>query len=383
MSDRATSPRPAAAQASARTKVPRRLLMSVDAVGGIWRYAMDLAGALRETGVETVFVGFGPAPSANQRREANRIGVLEWLPVPPDWMADDEADLDPISDRLTELAHKHAVELLHLNLPSQAVGLQLQIPIVVVSHSCVTTWFEAVRACGLPEYWLWQKTRNRRGFDRADMVLAPSRSHAAALTRCYGTIDNLSVVHNASSAPCLRPVKECFVFAAGRWWDEGKNGVLLDRAASRIRWPVVMAGACEGPGGEWLAIKHAEHLGELSHDRTMALMSRAAIVVSPSLYEPFGLAALEAARCGAALVLSDIDTYRELWDGSALFADPRDPEALADSLDRLARDADLRAELGHGARRRSSQFTLEAQRDAMLDVYRRAMRASGRLTAAE
>lgn len=381
--NRAASPRPATAGVNACTKVPRRLMMSVDAVGGIWRYAMDLAGAMRQTGIETVFVGFGPAPSASQRREANRIGVLEWLPAPPDWMADDEADLDSIADRLTELSLKHAVELLHLNLPSQAVGLQVQIPIVVVSHSCVTTWFEAVRASGLPEHWLWQKTRNRQGFDRADMVLAPSRSQAAALTRCYGQIDNLVVVHNASTAPCPRPVKECFVFAAGRWWDEGKNGVVLDRAAARVRWPVVMAGACEGPSGGRLAIEHAEHLGELSHDRTMALMSRAAVVVSPSLYEPFGLAALEAARSGAALVLSDIDTYRELWDGSALFADPRDPAAFADSLERLSRDADLRDELGQAARLRSSEFTVGAQRDAMLNVYGRAISASGRLTAAE
>ncbi|ASY66061.1 Glycosyltransferase (plasmid) [Sinorhizobium sojae CCBAU 05684] len=383
MSNRAASPRPATAGVNARTKVPRRILMSIDAVGGIWRYAMDLAQGIRESGIETVFVGYGPAPSASQRREANRIGVLEWLSVSPDWMADDEAGLDSIADRLTELSLKHAVELLHLNLPSQAVGLQLQIPIVVVSHSCVTTWFEAVRGSGLPEHWLWQKTRNRRGFDRADLVLAPSRSHAAALTRCYGQIDDLMVVHNASRSPCPRPVKECFVFAAGRWWDEGKNGVALDRAAARFRWPVAMAGACEGPCGERLAIEHAEHLGELSHDRTMALMSRAAIVVSPSLYEPFGLAALEAARSGAALVLSDIDTYRELWDGAALFADPRDPAAFAGSLERLARDTDLRAELGQSARLRSSEFTVEAQRDAMLDVYGRAMRASGRLTAAE
>ena len=41
-----------------------RLLMTVDAIGGVWRYAMDLAAELRDHGVETVFACLGPAPSA-------------------------------------------------------------------------------------------------------------------------------------------------------------------------------------------------------------------------------------------------------------------------------------------------------------------------------
>lgn len=382
MSDRVPPIRQSAYERSDRRQ-PRRVLMSVDAVGGVWRYAMDLAEAMRASGVETVFVGFGPTPSEGQRREASRIGMLEWLAVQPDWMVEDEAALDGVSERLAELCLKHSADLVHLNLPSQAAGLAPQIPVVAVSHSCVATWFEAVRSSGLPAHWLWQKRRNRDGFDRADVVLAPSRSHAAALIRSYGQIDNLMVVRNSSRAPCRMAAKESFVFAAGRWWDEGKNGAVLDRAAAWMRWPLVVAGSCTGPNGEHLAFAHAEHLGELNHERTMVLMSKAAIVISPSIYEPFGLAPLEAARTGAALVLSDIDTYREIWDGASLFADPREPRAFADAVDRLAIDAGLRAEMGRRARQRSGDFTLAAQRDAMLDVYRRAMRRPSRLTAAE
>ena len=52
------------------------------------------------------------------------------------------------------------------------------------------------------------------------------------------------------------------------------------------------------------------------------MMARTAVFVSPALYEPFGLAVLEAAQAGCALVLSDIPTFRELWDGVALFVAP-------------------------------------------------------------
>ncbi|WFU50558.1 glycosyltransferase family 4 protein [Sinorhizobium terangae] len=383
MSDRAGSALGTLGHDGTGGRLPRRIIMSVDAVGGVWRYAMDLSDAIRAAGVETLFIGFGPEPSTHQRREATRIGTLEWFAAPLDWMAGEESELDVVADLLTELSLRHSVDLLHLNLPSQAAGLPAQTPVVVVSHSCVATWFDTVRASGLPREWFWQKRLNRVGFDRADVVLAPSSSHAAGLVRCYGQIDNLKVVHNGSRNSYPVMPKQNFVFAAGRWWDEGKNGAVLDQAAAYIRWPVLMAGACDGPNRERLAIQHADYRGELSHDQTLALMSKAAIVVSPSIYEPFGLVALEAACAGAALVLADIDTYRELWDGAAMFADPGDPVAIANTVNALAEDAVLRAELGQRARLRSSDFSIEAHRDAVLAAYRQAMRGSPRLTAAE
>jgi glycosyltransferase involved in cell wall biosynthesis len=99
-------------------------------------------------------------------------------------------------------------------------------------------------------------------------------------------------------------------------------------------------------------------------------MARAGIVASPSLYEPFGLAALEGALAGAALVLSDIPTYRELWDEAALFAPAGDPDALRHALNRLARDTDLRLELRQKARARATQFSPAAQATQMRAIYR-------------
>ena len=63
-------------------------------------------------------------------------------------------------------------------------------------------------------------------------------------------MDKLHVVANATAMAGPPNADEPIVFAAGRWWDEGKNARTLDAAAAQSRWPVVMAGAVSGPNGQ-------------------------------------------------------------------------------------------------------------------------------------
>ena len=370
---------PAAANGNSTEPPPRRVLMSMDAVGGVWRYAMDLASALREQGFSFVFAGFGPKPSVAQVEEAQRFGALVWVDAPLDWTTQTETALDVIPQLLAQLVDEHRVDLLHLNLPSQAYKLQVDVPVLVVSHSCVVTWFAAVRNEPVPLDWRWQQRRNRGGLDVADAVVAPSQTHAEMLRRSYGPINNLSVVYNGAHATPAALEKADLVFAAGRWWDDGKNGRVLDQAAEHSVWPVVMAGANKGPNGQHLALQHADHRGELPHHAVKALMAEAAIVASPSLYEPFGLAPLEAAGARAALVLADIPTYRELWDGVALFAGPHDPEAFAARINQLAGDPAMRAELAAAGQERAQRFNVGAQATAMAELYRKLLPSGVRL----
>jgi glycosyltransferase involved in cell wall biosynthesis len=362
---------------------PWRILMTLDAVGGVWQYALDLATGLRQEGCETVFAGFGPKPSAQQLREAESIGRVVWMRMPLDWMSEEESAVATVPALIADLAEREGIDLVHLNVPSQAAGLVATAPVLVVSHSCVVTWFAAVRGQVVPGAWQWQARLNRMGFDRADAVLAPSRSHADLLQTVYGHIAGLDVVYNASRVTDLGLPKKKFVFAAGRWWDDGKNGAVLDSAARQVDWPVIMAGASKGPGGQSLAICNAVARGELPHNEAMILLAQAAIFVSPSLYEPFGLAPLEAARSGSALVLADIATYRELWDGAALFADARDPDAFADIINRLARDPAHRCELARRARKASRRFSSQYQTHAMVRHYRRLLSSKIATTAAD
>ncbi len=82
---------------------------------------------------------------------------------------------------------------------------------------------------------------------------------------------------------------------------------------------------------------------------------------------------LEAASCARPMVATDVPGCREICrDGeTGLLVPPRDPEALADALERLARDSALRAELGRNARALvEREFSAEIVAEKTLRLYR-------------
>ena len=71
--------------------------------------------------------------------------------------------------------------------------------------------------------------------------------------------------------------------------------------------------------------------------------------------------------------MADIPTFRELWEGAALFVSPQDDTALAVVLDELLEDADRARRLGRLAAERAEQFSLEAMVEGTLAVYAEAL----------
>jgi glycosyltransferase involved in cell wall biosynthesis len=345
-----------------------KVLMTVDAVGGIWRYAMDLGTALAPRGVEVVFAGLGPRPSAAQVAAAP--GEVVWGAAPLDWMAADADALTGVAPWLAGLAGRHRADVIQLNMPTQGAGLAPGVAVVSVCHSCLPTWFRAVEDRTPPPEFAWHADLARRGFARSRAVVAPSAAHAAAVASVHG-LHGVAVVPNAAAVALAAPGGGEGIVAVGRWWDRGKNGAVLAAAAGATTQSVTLVGALEGPDGQCLAPGGARTTGPLPHDEAVRRVAAAAIFVSPSLYEPFGLAALEAARLGRPLVLADIPTYRGIWDGAAAFFDPRDARSLAALLDRLSADPDRRHAMGAAAQDRAVRFSPAAQAAAMTEIYRR------------
>lgn len=112
-------------------------------------------------------------------------------------------------------------------------------------------------------------------------------------------------------------------------------------------------------------------LGYRPHADVMAAMMRAAIVAVPSRWEePFGLSALEALACGAALVCSSRGGLPEVAGEAALYADPDVPGDLAAAMLRLAEDAALRGRLSVAGRARAATFSADRAAAALLALRR-------------
>ena len=79
----------------------------------------------------------------------------------------------------------------------------------------------------------------------------------------------------------------------------------------------------------------------------------------PARFEPFGPSVLEAALCGCALILGDIASLRETWEGAALFVDPEDPEKLENLVEILINDSAYRKEMARRAKARAVYYAPE------------------------
>ncbi len=116
-------------------------------------------------------------------------------------------------------------------------------------------------------------------------------------------------------------------------------------------------------------------LGFREHAKVLAAMAQAAIVVVPSRWpEPFGMTALEAMACGAALACSARGGLAEVVGEACVRIDPDDPAGFADALSRMAADAALRAALSRAGRERAqSHFDIKLAVARLDDVRGRVL----------
>jgi glycogen synthase len=346
----------------------RRVLMTADAVGGVWDYALQLAEGLGTCGVEVTLATMGPLPRADQRAAAREVAGLrlvesdcrlEWAEQPWD-------DVARAGSWLLELEAQAQPDIIHLNGYAHG-ALAWNAPALVVAHSCVCSWWSAVRGADAPEEWAAYRRAVREGLRAASAVVAPSAAMLHALSAHYGAITGTVVPNGRDAAQFHTGPKEPLVLSAGRLWDEAKNVAALASIAHGLAWPVALAGETLNAPGEPVPDGPVEYLGRLSSADLRSWMARASIYAMPARYEPFGLSILEAGLSGCALVLGDIPSLREHWDGAAAFVAPDDREALRSAIEGLIDSPARRSELGRRARDRGQEFTV----GRMADAYRR------------
>ena len=352
--------------------MPRRILMTADTIGGVWTYALELAGGLALQGVEVALATMGRAPSEEQRRAAAQVPNLQLFESTfrLEWMEDPWDDLQRGGEWLLDLARRFRPDLVHLNGYFHA-ALPWACPSLVVAHSCLFSWWDAVRGTAASAPFHRYREGVAAGLASAALVVAPSGAMLESLERHYLPIPLGRVINNSRSSSIFRPgKKEELILSCGRIWDEGKNIPTLARAAVSLPWPVCVAGEEQHPEGGAIVVDNVIRLGNLSEVQLASWFGAASIYALPARYEPFGLTILEAAMSRCALVLGDIQSLRELWEDAALFVPPEDEAAIAGALRELCRDSDRREALAEKALQRSRHFSPERMTSEYLGAYR-------------
>ena len=358
-----------------------RLLIVTDAVGGVWVYSLELARALRQFGVESVLAVMGPSPTPVQYEEAADLPIVD-TGLPLEWLDTNSGEIRRAGEAISHIADRDGADIVQTSSAALLAGVRFNQPCVAVQHSCVASWWAAVRGTPLPPEFGWRRDLVGRGLHNAAAVVAPSLAFAAETARIYDVPAPVSAVHNGRRAATFARVPQGeFVFTASRLWDEAKNVATLDAAAARLGVPFQAAGQTHGPNGARIRLDHIEGLGEIGPTRIAGLFSARPIYASAAVYEPFGLSVLEAAQASCALVLSDIPTHRELWSGAAIFVPPRDADAFASAIHDLIDDSDERQQFGQLARARAQFYSPEHMARGMAEIYARVTQPHAQLIA--
>jgi glycosyltransferase involved in cell wall biosynthesis len=347
-----------------------RVLLVTDAVGGVWVYSLELARALKGLGVDAVLAVTGPAANAKQREDAREFKLID-TGLALDWLAENPSDIRRAGDSIADLAARERVDVVQTSSAALLADSEFDQPCVAVQHSCVASWWAAVKGTPLPRDFQWRRELVECGLNRAASIVAPSIAFAAETARTYDISTPVLAVHNGRRPASAAGVpRSDFVLTVSRLWDEGKNVVTLDRAAGRLNVAFEAAGATLGPNGASIDLDHLRAIGLVDPLRLSNLLAARPIFASAAVYEPFGLSVLEAAHSGCALVLSDIPTHREMWAGVAIFVPARDDEAFASAIQNLLNEPDERNQLGQLARARAQRYTPERMARGMADIYR-------------
>jgi glycosyltransferase involved in cell wall biosynthesis len=305
--------------------------------------------------------------------------ALEWMDNPWD-------DVAATSRKLLAIAREAQPDIVHLN--EFAYGaLDWPAPVLMVGHSCIASWWRAVEHEEAPARYDHYRAVVRRGLAAARWVVAPSATMLGELQRAYGPFGERTrtqVVANGVELSAFQPLqKREMILCAGRIWDRAKNAELLEQVAPKLAWPVYVVGETRNESGTPATLSACYMLGGLTRSKLGQLLARTAIYTAPARYEPFGLAIVEAASSGCALVLGRIDSLLENWSDAACFVDPEDPQELQYTLQALIGNRGLRERWAWRARRRARHFGVQRMAAAYTQLYQQLLAAPSERVAHE
>ncbi len=282
----------------------------------------------------------------------------------------------PVDPRGFDLVHLHSLALSELALQMR---WRFGLPLIYTAHSLLH-----LELAGIPAARGWCEVQAHL-LAQSDWVIFLSRSErAAAIERMPGLATRSSVIPNSVAPPPRRlppPPQDGPVVFAGRFSrNKGLElmAALIPIVLGRYRCRFVLAGGHGDAAGNRAARDVAARfpqqcrvVGWLDRDSLDGLLARSSLVVVPSLYEPFGLIALEAMRVGAPVLAADVGGLSEtVIEGSGGRLVPsHDPGEWSDAIVELLSTPSLSRDL----RRRGPAYVADKFDPSKLALHLREM----------
>jgi glycosyltransferase involved in cell wall biosynthesis len=315
------------------------------------------------------------------------LGVIRRAMTRPQ-KADSPPEL-PFSDGFYESL---GPDVLHITYPLKFVRASL--PTIVTMHDLQHRHFPEFFGPGVMQ---WREATYPRMFERSDAVITVSKFCKDDIVRQYGVPPSkIYAIPLAAPIEAYRRLpgearqaliskyrlpRDFMLYPALTY--RHKNHVGLLRALALLRRQGVQTTlVCTGAKRlHWAAIERkirdlqlqdsVRFLGFVPTSDLAGLYDTAQFVILPSLFEGAGLPLLEAFKAGKPVACSDIAAFREYGGDAPLFFDPGEPDSIAEAIEAIAGDADLRAKLASQAARRGSQFSWRRTAELHQAVYRR------------
>lgn len=353
-----------------------RILLTTDTIGGVWTFTRELTVELLKRGHAVALVSFGRQPSHEQQAWCAAQNLAHGSSfqftasnAALEWMEKNEFVLTQGAGVLSHVARQFQPDLLHSNQFCFG-AVSLNIPKLVTAHSDVLSWADACRLHGLEHSrWLSQyRTLVGNGLRACDAVTAPTHWMATALARHYSVPPMYVVLNGRSVTAPPSHLRSMQAVTVGRLWDEAKNVGMLRGVNSPI--PIYIAG--ERQHGSAVAPRQLGRsilLGPLQETALLSLFAKSSLYIATSIYEPFGLAPLEAALCGCAVLANDLPSLREVWGDAALYFSG--PRSLSTLLHQLNRNGEELARARRRAYARATELSAQRMTDGYEVLYRR------------